>query len=406
MHEVDDLITNLSLLSLVRALNSDNSSSISVQNKLGEAANSSTLQEPNNQRQPKPLRTHTLSMQDVAKPSEILRMTKGEPSQTAAVSQQYTNNYNPSPSSNSIEFTDEVSESGGYFSVVRHIKLLNNSYNQLRVDFSRLFHNSNQNDELKSLVSRCICVSQSAVSSEIIYLYEHLVGKVKITNLNLLKLKHQQNNQSGGGRGDGLAALAANSVVIRDQFCFFSNMAVNEKYIIVAYRRWHRQFLIKVYDSRTLQLKNEETLANIEIYSIKLDNSSEKMYIVAADCSQSGGRSAAGGSASSVVKEYDILRMKKLRSFGQLAKETKPFFVRDEIIDIKFEKVFTKYKNSLRAASSLTGVLQYSFNLNYLCMAKVIVMNRSDLGRDHDAAAIQNYDSEFFQVFFIQNLSG
>ncbi len=269
-------------------------------------------------------------------------------------------------------------------SVVQHIKLLNNSYNQMRIDFNYIFH---RNDDLKNLTTRFVSCSSQSDNVRLIYLYEKLFGRVKTSHLNLIQLSNVKNR---------LSVLKNDKY--SDSLSFFNNLALNEKYIVIVYRRWHRQFFIRVLDASTLNPIKEYKMDNCEIENIKMDTNNEKVYFLM-DFNEHK-------SSNGIIKEYEITNMKKLRSFGQIKSESRPFFIKDEVVDIKYDKIFVKYKNSLIALSSLSGQVVYKFNLNYIAQSKIIVLHHHDLiiNRNENVAnattgVAAGGELEVFQVF-------
>jgi putative transposon-encoded protein len=208
-------------------------------------------------------------------------------------------------------------------------------------------------------------------------MYEQLFGKVKTTHLNLLQIDD---------RSKSLTVI--NTTEFSDQFCHYVAMAVNDRFIIVVYRRWHRQFIVKVFDALALTIYNTRMLQDIEIDSIRADNGNDKFYIITDFTSHKR--------STSLIMEYEATQIKKMRAFGQIKSEKSPFFVQDELVDIKYEKIVTKFNNSVRVASCATGILLYSFPLDYAVKSKVIVLRRDDNMQGEEADANK---SEVFSVF-------
>lgn len=262
-------------------------------------------------------------------------------------------------------------------SLVNHIKLINNSYSQLRVDMNWIFHDGfhSKNNVTKSIAS---------ISSEfkLVYLYERVYGRVKTCYLTVIKLSEHSNR-----------LFKFNSTEISDQFCHFQSMKCDEKFIVLVFRCWQDQFHIKVLDSASLAIKAEQRIFGIEIEDLMLDK--DRIYLITRDAD-----SKKCLSFNSLVKEYDTTLLKKMRSFGQNRKESKPFFLGDEIIDIRSEKIFVKYQNTIRALSTLNGSFLYKFELDRVSLAIVVVLKREDveIGSSKEATQAELTD-DMFQIY-------
>jgi hypothetical protein len=195
---------------------------------------------------------------------------------------------------------------------------LNNTFKQRLVEFDPVINELNPIQKSIDIISK----------NKIFLLYEKIYGKVKLTSLQIFypNLTLLCETQAKG---------------IGNYLCH----AIFDKNLVIAFKRSKKDIILQVYEIKDLRLIKDLPI-NYEIAKILL--SEGKIYVIS--------------EKKPFINEYDIeLNYKK--SYGQKEKENKPYFVKDDVITIACNKIFTRHEDRIILLNLETGESIASFQI-------------------------------------------
>ena len=157
--------------------------------------------------------------------------------------------------------------------------------------------------------------------NKIFLLYEKIYGKVKSTFMKVIYY-------------DGSILKETEVKNVGSFISYF----LTDKYILVLFQKCKSTCIIELYDLN-LKLQRDQQI-NYDVSSVFMND--ERIFLLR--------------DHSPLVFEYDY-ELNFRNSFGQITKEKKPYYLKDEIVAIANEKIYVKMDNELRIISCGTGDL-------------------------------------------------
>lgn len=215
--------------------------------------------------------------------------------------------------------------------MISKISFFNNSFQQRLIYLDHLIE-ANSSLKFIGLISK----------NKILVLYEKVFGKVistfaKIVYYNGMVLYEKE-------------ILNVGSLV---------SYHIYEKFIVIAFRKSKNDHIIYLYDISLKFLKDQAV--KFEIVSILMNN--ESIFLIS--------------DKKPFVNEYDY-ELKFKKSFGQKEKETKEFYIRDQILNIRNGKIFVRFENEIKVLCHSSGDLLSKIKFNDLNKSVIYLDNNKE----------------------------
>jgi hypothetical protein len=218
---------------------------------------------------------------------------------------------------------------------------INNEFHVYKLSFARLFHGTARVPNAIHLVSK----------RKALFIYEQNVSRVKVLTMFITDF-------------DRISAR----LELPFEFETYKASANYDKHIVIAFKFTQNEYNVRMYDLR-LELK-KEIFVNYAIESIKMNH--ERIYLI--------------GERSPIVHEFDY-EMNPLRKFGQNKREKKPFYIRDDLVDIVSNHIYLKQNDRIVVLSSSTGLLTKTIEIGDLSKASLFVISNAV---DNQANSLEN----------------